>query len=67
MIKKFCPHCRTYSYSASRESPWNCATCNRDLGQEPILELDEKAVLDIEDQAQSEEPTPLKKEFGFSP
>jgi hypothetical protein len=63
MIKKFCPHCRTYSSSASRESPWNCATCNRDLSQEPILQLDEKAVPDVEDPEQPAEPRPEKKEF----
>jgi len=48
MLRKYCPHCRTYSYSASTENPWLCATCSLDLGEQPFLQLYERAIEDCE-------------------
>ncbi len=64
MIRKYCPLCLTYSYSASTKSPWLCATCQLDLSAEPFLQIDEKAAADTE---QNDQKIPLIiSESGFS-
>lgn len=53
MIRKYCPHCREYSYSASAANPWYCANCDEDLSREPVLEIDERAPGDCDTQQEN--------------
>lgn len=39
MIKKHCPKCKKYSFSASANGKWICPTCGYDLTFKPVLQL----------------------------
>lgn len=43
MVRKYCPKCGKYSYSACAEGIWVCPTCGYDLSQMPVLNLNEKS------------------------
>lgn len=45
MVKKLCPGCRQYSYSAKTEGRWVCPTCQLDLTLMPVLWLGEVLTL----------------------
>ncbi|NLI92267.1 MAG: hypothetical protein GX434_08710 [Peptococcaceae bacterium] len=67
MIRKYCPRCRTYSYSASMEKPWLCATCKLDLGDRPILQINQKAEDDPEKENQgSHQDSQPEIQSGFN-
>ncbi len=42
MLKKYCPKCETYSYSASNCGNWECPNCNYDLTKQPVMNLSQK-------------------------
>lgn len=41
MVKKYCPRCGEYSYSACAEGRWLCPICGFDLSKMPVLQINE--------------------------
>lgn len=41
MVKKYCPKCKSYSYSAYAEGPWICPICGNDIINQKVLSLKE--------------------------
>jgi len=39
MVKKFCPRCKNYSYSAATAGRWICPKCGNDLTKMPFLAI----------------------------
>lgn len=46
MVRKSCPRCGEYSYSACSERKWACPTCGYDLTGEPVLNIYERSTKD---------------------
>ncbi len=47
MVKKFCPKCRSFSYSAKTQGRWICPSCGYDLTLKPILMLEQSDRTDV--------------------
>lgn len=43
MVRKYCPRCKEYSYSAASEREWICPICGYDLTNEQVLNINEKS------------------------
>ena len=43
MVRKYCPQCKEYSYSACSDNEWICPSCGYDLTAEPVLNIYEKS------------------------
>lgn len=43
MVRKYCPKCKEYSYSAVSERVWLCPTCSNDLTGERVLNIGERS------------------------
>lgn len=41
MVKKLCPKCGKYSYSAATRSKWTCPSCGHDLSSYPHMEIEQ--------------------------
>lgn len=41
MVKKYCPKCKNYSYSARTEGEWVCPTCGCNITDGKVLSLEE--------------------------
>jgi uncharacterized Zn finger protein (UPF0148 family) len=41
MVKKYCPKCKCYSYSAFSEGKWICPICGNDITNRIVLALEE--------------------------
>lgn len=43
MVRKYCPRCKKYSYSAFSGKKWLCPTCGYDLSDDDVLNINEKS------------------------
>ena len=43
MVRKYCPKCKEYSYSATGERVWLCPTCGYNLTNERVLNIGERS------------------------
>lgn len=41
MVKKYCPKCESFSFSAYEKGKWVCPICGRNLTEEKVLPLEE--------------------------